>query len=89
MLGSGLIRVLCWAKVEFRAPCRRPVWPLYMALIKVLWALYRAVSFCSHCYPGHFQMSSYRYRSMIEGLYPYRSLLEALHPPKLPTCSFR
>ena len=37
---------------------------------------------------GHFQVGSYRYRSLIEGLYtlqkPYRSPLY----PKLPTCSF-
>ena len=30
---------------------------------------------------GHFQVGSYRYRSLIEGLYdmPYRSLVEALY----------
>ena len=37
---------------------------------------------------GHFQMGSYRYRSLIEGLYtlkkPYRSPVY----PELPTCSF-
>ena len=36
----------------------------------------------------HFQVGSYRYRSLIEGLYtlkePYRSSIY----PKLPTCSF-
>ena len=36
----------------------------------------------------HFQVGSYRYRSLIEGLYtlykPYRSPIY----PKLPTCSF-
>ena len=37
---------------------------------------------------GHFQVGSYGYRSLIEGLYnlqkPYRSHIY----PKLPTCSF-
>ena len=39
-------------------------------------------------YLGHFQVGSYRYRSLIEGLYtlqkPYRSPIY----PKIPTCSF-
>ena len=35
----------------------------------------------------HFQVSSYRYRRLIEGVC-YRSLLEALYTLKLPTCSF-
>ena len=35
---------------------------------------------------GHFQVGSYRYRSLIEGLWkPYRSPIY----PKLPTCSFQ
>ena len=37
---------------------------------------------------GHFQVGSYRYRSLIEGLYiPSRSLVEALQCPKLLACS--
>ena len=34
---------------------------------------------------GHFQVGSYCYRSLIEGLYiPYRSLIEALNTPNSP-----
>ena len=36
------------------------------------------------CFLGHFQVGSYRYRSLIEGLYTYRSLMKALNPLNSP-----
>ena len=37
---------------------------------------------------GHFQLGSYPYRSLIEGLYTLRSLIEALNSPPVVSFNF-